>query len=1065
MFSRLKRTALAFLAVLAAFGTYRLVVVPLIDPPLEESRVAKTDSADLTPLTEQNRLGPYLRFFPAGSWERQNPMVMESDTTKVVIGDYKVGNGRDFPQNCVRFQPCTLILLPDGEFDVDRPDARRRIVILQAKQATLKFAEDIDISKMQLSNLTGGNIPGEVTIFSPPTRPDGGDDLRIVARDLELAGNKITSAHPVNFRFGESHGTGDDLTITLLPGKNSGGPLGPGIGGIQDFTLDREVQMHLQPGEAGFIPGDDRAAQKKADRNLPIDIRCTGPFTFDLVAYIAEFHDNVVMLRPNPPGRDDRLTAALVSVFFAERELTPTERARKNAAKSPDPAAGEPIPDGQKMPRLVPQKFKARGAPVVLDAPSNQVYAVGDEMEYDRSTGRISLKAAEGAKPVYLKIRDENEAEARTLHYQQAPTGRLIGQLYSDGPGWLRARPDEKSDDEIIARWEKKVVLRPDQNEHLLWIVGHAHVEYTDTGLIDAPEICLWLNELSADVVSPGAIRSAATSDQIRARVRPARLLAIGDAEKKSADPDKRLVHFESRQLDGDMDELRAWFRATGSNPNALANRPPRDPNRRRSPNEPRQRAVERDKDHYQVSCRAIEAGIALDGSRSEIQWAKLVDSVSFHQTPEKMGDPPPLSIHGDWLSLSDANTSQEHVTVAGQLANIKAQDMTMRGATVQLDRGSRRLWIDGPGEMLLPPRQQAAGQFQPVSASSQPRDALAMSNRGPLTVQWKDGMNFDGHTIALRGSVVAKQVTADAEQSIRNELLKVTLRGQVDFSDTRQRQQQLEVELVEAPGHALLEHLSYHNGQPLTVDRMWLTDLVVNQITGEVRSAGPGIAKSWRYGPRQDLSATLPASRGPVDPTKPDAVAKPDENQINYSQVEFQNGVGGNVLENQRSITFNDRVRAMVGPVPDWQTELADESSQPGKMVLHCDQLTVAQPPRISNEAPSTNVVAVGNTHIEGTGERGELFSADGYSLKYDQAKDQVRLVGDGRTPAQAFRQERIGAERTHVSGTTLVGSRKSGRFNNFSGQLQHIDGSMLTPQPAPRTSPAPQPSPPMSQ
>jgi hypothetical protein len=336
MFQRLKRTAVSFLAVLAMFWVYRLVAAPFIDPPPDLKRVAKAEPGDAVPLAQQNRLGPYLRFFPEGSWERGNPMVLESDTVKAIVKDYKVGDGKYLPKNCIELRPCTLLLLPEGE--ADAPDSRRRVIIMRTaddQSAVLQFENEVDLGRAQLGKLTGAEIKGAVTIFSAATKPEGGDDLEVHATDITMSGNEIRSSNPVTFRFGPSYGSGRDMRIALLPAKQAGNSLAPSIGGVQDFKLLSEVQMHLQPGAAGILPGDDRAQQKNATRNRPVDIRCSGPFTFDLVSYIAEFHDDVVMLRANDFGPADQLTAGLFSIFFAERQTTSAEKAAKKTTPFP----------------------------------------------------------------------------------------------------------------------------------------------------------------------------------------------------------------------------------------------------------------------------------------------------------------------------------------------------------------------------------------------------------------------------------------------------------------------------------------------------------------------------------------------------------------------------------------------------------------------------------------------------------------------------------------------------------------------------------------------------------
>lgn len=1070
MFSRLKRTAISFLAVLLAFGVYRIAAEPLVDPRQEDKRMPKATAAEPVPLAQQNRLGPYLRFFPEGSWERNNPMVMESNTAKVVIGKYEVGDGRGLNRNQLKLEPCTLIFLPDGE--AETINNRQRVIVMRTERAILQFENEIDMRTGQLGKLIGGDIPGPVTIYSAATRPEGGDDLVVEASNLKMAGNEIFSLDPVKFRFGPSYGSGRELKITLLPGQGGNNSIAPSVGGIQDFKLMREVQMHLQPSETGIIPGDEQERQKLADRNQPVDIRCSGPFTFDMVTYVAEFQDEVVMWRASRLQRNDSLTASLCSIYFGERALTPAEKKARDAKAKEQPKTGEANATGQRMPRLVPQKFEARGNPVVLDAPSNGVNAVGNYMLYDAPSGRISLQATEGANPVHLNIRDARdgtaralEAEARTLHFQTPPKDRAIGKLYSEGPGWLRATPEDDPERQIYATWQKKIELRPEQNqenplleEHLLWIVGNPHVEYTGDGQIDADEqICLWLNELPASALPPSASqraaqsagRSGSLSNDVRARVRPARMRATGN------------VHLESRQLDGDFEDLQIWFRAT--DPIAAANRAPRDPNRPRTPGQPRDRNTPRDADHYKVVCRQLNAELVPKGSRTEIAYAKLVDNVRFEQTPEKMGQPSPLAIEGHWLELRDADTPRRNVVVSGdgnKPAVIAAEGMTMRGAMVNLDTASNRMWIGGPGTMNLVQQPRAPGQVQTASATNQPRDAFNFGGSGPVQIDWQQGMDFDGRTVRFLGGVVARQNAQNAaqstnsEMSIRTEQMDATLDSQFNFNSTRRPEKRPEVEWFVAHGKALLDNRSFKMGQPVAVDHMELTELTMNRINGATQAQGPGFMKSWRYGQKQDLSSFggSPAGARPAN-----AATKPPEYQITYSQIEFRNGLTGKVLENHLEITFHEQVRGIFGAVPDWNKEHSDETPQPGKMVIHGDRLTALQMGRAADNSMPIQVEIVGNAHFEGMSEDGALLTAMGHQINYDQAKDFLVLRGYGpRNPAKIIQQDRIGAPPRPVEGPEFSGSPLK---RSFRGQIQSSSGSATGPAPAPRTPPSPPP------
>ena len=78
---RLGRTVRVFLVVMAAAGFYRLAVVPWVEPRIRDAE------ADLALSPEQaaairaradRRLAALGDVFPPGSWEREDPIMLES---------------------------------------------------------------------------------------------------------------------------------------------------------------------------------------------------------------------------------------------------------------------------------------------------------------------------------------------------------------------------------------------------------------------------------------------------------------------------------------------------------------------------------------------------------------------------------------------------------------------------------------------------------------------------------------------------------------------------------------------------------------------------------------------------------------------------------------------------------------------------------------------------------------------------------------------------------------------------------------------------------------------------
>jgi lipopolysaccharide export system protein LptA len=407
MLARLKRTSVSFLAVVAVFVVYRLTAVPFIEPAKQIKRVAPVSPEKrLTSRQPQNHLGGYARFFPEGTWERDNPIVLESETSKLLLKEYVT-----LPDGHLKLNPCTVIYLPEGE--AEAADSHRRVIILQAPEgAELKFDQPVDLGRGKIGRLEGGVMSGPVFIQSGPTKPEGGDDFFAVTRDVQMKDNLIFTSAEVDFRFGASQGHGREMRIELLPGPPGNNNHGTNFGGVQSLQLLTDVRMHLQPSSGGFVPGDQNpaATQKTSQRtvifsgqtgsttdtanNPPVDIRCQGPFEFDLVQNVATFHDRVDVVRPHAYGPSDQINGELLNLYFAPREPA-------NGASPGNVPAGNPQqPVGSAahgLPQLEPRRLVVRGNPVVVRSDSMGGEIRGEHLEYD-ILARHMMMEAPGAK-------------------------------------------------------------------------------------------------------------------------------------------------------------------------------------------------------------------------------------------------------------------------------------------------------------------------------------------------------------------------------------------------------------------------------------------------------------------------------------------------------------------------------------------------------------------------------------------------------------------------------------------------------------------------------------------
>ncbi len=914
---RVLRSAGSFAIVLVAYWTYALVAVPLIEPPAELRRDK--------PLTEQDRqqgshllddrLAELRELFPPGSWVLKDPKILESDQVKLVMQDYRnLGDGR------VEIRPCTIIFSPDGPAD-DEAQRRRRAVILEAPEgAVMEFDQPLDLGRMKIGRLVAGQLTGRITIRSKGKLPGPEDDLMIVTRDVELTEHNVWSPHPVDFRWGANYGRGHHMHIKLLPRRQTEDPAGrgPNIGGIELFELRRVERLHLELGQAKLASG-----KTSATSDLPVEVVCRGPFRFNLVEKVATFEDHVDVLRLNPDGPSDQLNCELLSIFFTDRaESVPgSPDDDKHGSKKNRPGAFD----------LQPQRIEARGNPVVVSAPGQQVRARGQRLEYDFQTGRIA----------------------------------------AEGPGWFCKQMAGRTDQLLQAHWNEQLRVRPHEQNQVISLSGGAGLNFSGIGQLEAAEIHFWLSESPPDGQSE------------QSRLRPDRMLARGN------------VRVESPKLSSTVEQLEVWFEgrgARGEGPGARDEEGSREtpfsgrrhgglpptnfqggnklPPPHLSPLAPRPSSLTQ---HFEIAGRLLQIRVLMhEDEQAELSELIVEDGVRFVETHTKQPDEQPLLITGDRLHVVDAAEPHAAATVTGRPAQFEGRGLTMTGPNINLNRGTNRLWIDGPGQMKLPLESDLEGR--------------PLRNPGTLQVVWQDRMAFDGRIARFEESV-----TADAEyQHLQTETLEVHLKQQIRFSDPKIGQDP-EVEKVLCRGGVFMENRAFDGRTQSSHEQMQVVDLAINLTSGALTAGGPGWLLSVRRG---------------------------DENQLRGLHVRFQGSITGNL--HRRQMTFHDRVQSAYAPVDCWEAKLDVDNPDalgPDGVVLHCDRLSVNQMDTPVGDRRAIELEAAGNTVVEGN-----TFTARAIRMTYTEAKDLLVLEGDGRTDAELFRQQQIGGPTSKAAARKIL-------------------------------------------
>ncbi len=980
---RITRIAGSFLIVVTTYWAYALAVVPWIEPAAD---LRRGEGADVPIPGEGDdptatSMRGFQSLFPPGSWELKDPKVLESDRAKLLLQNYK-----NCSDGTVEIHPCTIVIAHEGPAK-DEAERLRQTVILEAPGgAILQFDQPIDINRAKIGRMVKGQLIGPVTIRSDWKDPGSADDLLIVTSDIQLTEKTISTQKPVDFRWGSHFGRGQDMMISLLTGppKPNADMPGPNVTGIKWFELRHVERLHLELGQAAVAPNE-----KPVD--APVEITCKGPFRFDAIDRVATFRDRVDVMKINPAGPSDQISCEVLSLFFTK---PPVKKNKNKFVK--EIASSANTPNSLDM---TAERIEAVGNPVVVTAPSQQVVARGMRLQYNLIAKSIAM---DGGQEVFLQ-QGSREIHAGSLYYQASAEPGRIGRVVAQGPGWLRGDSPDRPGQSFEAIWKKQLRVSPEgNNKQVVSLTGGAELRYQGVGQLQAKEIYFWLSEL------PPAAKGQ------QSQLRPDRMMARAD------------VHMNSTQISSQVEQLEVWFEekpnggplsavtgpgtanqgaersgtaVAGGTPAAVI------PGTSPSPQASLQR--------FEVVGRLLRARMILGGSQPAVSNLTIEDDVRFLETQTAQPGEKPLMISGNRLDAVDVTAPTAAVTVVGQPAHFEGRGMGLTGPNINLNRGENRLWVDGAGQMDLPLPADPQGQ--------------SLVGPGMMTVTWQRRMDFDGRTATFTNAVVA----TTPQQQMRTETMLVRMQRPINFAQPN-AQASPQVEEIQCCGGVAIENRSFDaQKQPTSYDRLQVTDLAVNVLSGAFTAGGPGWINSvQRGGGNNPLVASSPQNRTPV-------AATGAQDTLKCLNIGFQKKITGNLL--QRHLTFTDHVRMTFAPAPNWDAMISTDNPDklgPEGVVVRCDQLSVIQMLLPIGGRRYYELAAMGNTFVEGT-----TFTARGAAITYNEAKDWLILKGDGRIDADLFQQKEVGVEASKFSAQEIHYWPKTKRVNVINARALQIN------------------------
>ncbi|MCP3696420.1 MAG: hypothetical protein GY917_29770 [Planctomycetaceae bacterium] len=536
------------------------------------------------------------------------------------------------------------------------------------------------------------------------------------------------------------------------------------------------------------------------------------------------------------------------------------------------------------------------------------------------------------------------------------------------GPGRYEGKSRAATRPEFMASWQQECRLTKKQDRHVFSLVGKAQISQPQQGTVQADDLHLWFQEIP--VATPGRMDGNPTitsqdslgnnsSSRLTARIRPQKMVFRGN------------VQIDTQQLSATTKLIEIWFRESSaaapiSNPGQLPAGPRSSPTLTLP--------ATRSNTKLNVKGDHVQLQVNLLDPQPAITHMTVEGDVALKQLTVPATSNDSFQLHAQVLQLKRYASGFFNVSIRGekQPADIQVGSMKLIGSDIHLDQEVNRMWVTGPGQMHLLPKQKQAGQPQNTTR-----------------ISWAKQLDFDGQMVSLEKdvqTVVQSQGTTGETTLTRisGALLQTTFDRHLDLRKP-DRTTPLQLGRLTYGGNVkILSQTHASDGNPLAVDQLHVHSMTLhmtpNSQKGDLKATGPGWGSSVRVNPRKQTPAI-----NDQDPSRP-RLPGSDSNLI-YVRVQFENGIVGNIMK--RYIRFYRRVQTIYGPVANWNSTLSHDTLGEEGIELTSDQLQIAD--LQYRGKPSLVMEALGSTRIDSM-----KYSALAHRLTYAQSNSLLTLDGD---------------------------------------------------------------------
>ena len=387
-------------------------------------------------------------------------------------------------------------------------------------------------------------------------------------------------------------------------------------------------------------------------------------------------------------------------------------------------------------------------------------------------------------------------------------------------------------------------------------------------------------------------------------------------------------------------------------------------------------------------------------------------------ETANKGGQPQrQIELSGHHLKAEPQGNENYRLQISAgagtQSATVVTKDMILAGPYICLDQQANRVWINGPGSLVM---------NQPNEQTNKSNHKEIRSDIQDLKITWQGGMIFDGSKIYFERDVISNSVTQREDKSsnltsTESAILSLELDQYVTLHTRGQGEPEVSAKRPQPKIKTLflMDHLPDGKhvfnlagfqqptprkpilianvtrnpaGKITEQQKLVAPSATINVSANSLTAVGPGALAIHR--PNRS-SATGYASPLSFHPTP-----KTDAPPLVFIQTNFDQTLRANSESKTMDITGN--VRAVYVPVSSLNQSYNpdDQKTPPDAFRLSCTTLTMNQWTPQATGKEQSELRARGNARIISN-----QFTATAHEVRYDQGNDYLYLEGSARSDA----------------------------------------------------------------